>query len=259
MCALPNPRTDFAMPLRRAGRALLDFLYPPACPLCMAPQEFPEPGAPVRFCDCCVQKLARPIPNACKICGAPVGPWADTATGCADCGWDRPPFRKVLRVGIYEDELRAACIRAKDALQEPIAAACGHLLAQVCRVEMAELRANALVPIPQHWTKRLVRNHNSAEVIGRTLSRELDIPMFQQALLRIRRTPPQKRSASLAERRSNQRGSLAVAAPVMGRRIVLVDDILTTGTTAAEAARVLRQAGADVVAVAVVARVLARH
>jgi ComF family protein len=106
-----------------------------------------------------------------------------------------------------------------------------------------------------HWMRRLVRGINNPDVLADLLSRHLDAPLATAGLVRRRNTLPQK-DLSPRERRLNVRGAFRVRKGynVKGAHVLLVDDILTTGATASEAARVLKRAGAATVGVAVLAR-----
>lgn len=247
-----------AQRLKTATRALLDFAFPPACPLCGGTPDLADDLPVVSFCAECRDDVCRPIQFACDICGAPVGQFADSSNGCGECGTGKPAYCKVVRLGLYEHRLRKACIRAKDALQEPITAACGRVLVEEQADTLFALRPEVLVPIPQHWSGRLRHNHNAAEVLSRVLGVMLNLPTNEHALARSRRTAPQKRVDSIAGRKTNQRGSFRILddASLRGRRVLLVDDVLTTGATANEAAREVKRAGGVVVGIAVIARVL---
>jgi predicted amidophosphoribosyltransferase len=139
-------------------------------------------------------------------------------------------------------------------------------------VELAQFRPDLIVPIPMHWWRRLWRGVNNTEILAEELGRRLEKPVMGRLLVRRRPTRPQKdlllpeRLANLRNafrlRRSHpqagarQAGARQAGAPARWQdsHILLVDDILTTGATSSEAARVFKQAGAGAVAVAVLAR-----
>ena len=113
-----------------------------------------------------------------------------------------------------------------------------------------------MVPVPLHWRRRWRRGYNQSEALARPIAARLRLPFRPGSWLRrIRNTPEQKGSGMAAERLENVRGAFRVAgAELAGRTVLLVDDVLTTGSTASEAARTLRRAGAKRVVVAVLAR-----
>lgn len=131
----------------------------------------------------------------------------------------------------------------------------GRLLVERRRDDLAELRLDAVVPIPMYWWRRLRRGKNSPEMLAACLAKSLDIPMRRSVLVWRRNTPPQAGLAA-SRRFENVRGAFRVRHPdaVKDARILLVDDVLTTGATCSEAAKTLKNAGAAMVAVAVVAR-----
>lgn len=240
-------------------RAALDFLYPPACSCCA--RELDSSGASAGFalCALCRREIAPEIPFACSRCAAPVGPFLDSSGGCVHCRTDRFTFERVYRLGVYDGPLRTVCLRGKEAGGDRLIAAAGELL---CDREAASLSGEAIglvLPIPHHWSQRLLRPHNPAAELARVLARRLKAQFSAHILVKVRRTPAQSR-LSPTERRANLRGAFRVRGPaaVRGQTILLADDILTTGTTAHQAARVLKDAGAGRILVAVLARGLGR-
>jgi ComF family protein len=137
---------------------------------------------------------------------------------------------------------------------DALSVAMGELLLERRRERLAAIGADLIVPIPMFWRRRLGRGKNSPELLAKCLAKALGVPM-RTVLVRRRNTLPQ---AGLAppRRRQNVRGAFRVRRPdvVKGIRILLVDDVLTTGATCSEAANVLKRAGAALVAVAVIAR-----
>lgn len=139
--------------------------------------------------------------------------------------------------------------------QESLSAAMGRLLALRRRSQLAGLRADLIVPVPMFWSRRLGRGTNSPDIMAGALGRCLGMPLGRRVLSRRRNTLPQA-SLSPKERFQNVRGAFRARAGYRldGLRVLLVDDILTTGATCSEAAKMLKQAGATMVAAAVIAR-----
>jgi predicted amidophosphoribosyltransferase len=138
---------------------------------------------------------------------------------------------------------------------EALALSVGVLTARRLRKEILGTAPDLIVPMPTHWLKRLLRGTNGPDLLVEGLGGTLAIPKVMDLLYCRRRT---KKQGTLmpSERRVNVRNAFAVSAgyDIQDARVLLVDDIMTTGATASEAARTLRKAGAASVAVAVVAR-----
>src|SRR5204863_6890690 len=115
--------------------------------------------------------------------------------------------------------------------------------------------ADVVVPVPLHWRRRWARGYNQAAAVGRELALGLGAKFAPELLRRVRHTPQQAQPSASA-RRENVRGAFRAAsgARVAGRTVLLVDDVMTTGSTAGEAARTLREAGAKRVVAAILAR-----
>lgn len=143
----------------------------------------------------------------------------------------------------------------KRAAGEPLSVAMGDLLATRRRGVLAAVEADLVVPIPMYWGRRLLRGTNSPEILARRLSRRLGIPWEPRLLVRRRNTLLQP-DLSPRERFRNIQGAFRVdkGYDLGGVRVLVVDDVLTTGATCSEAAKSLKQAGAAYVAVAVLAR-----
>lgn len=247
----------------RLGRDAADFVYLRRCLHCRGPLpeacdrfgKAQDTSAGRRFCPDCFELLSCVIERACLRCGAPVGPYLDTSEGCRHCRKDTFHFDRVFSLGVYEGPLRECCTRAKQPSEEPLTAGLTELLFDAHANQVSKLRIDVVVPVPHHWTERIVRRRSPPETMSRVLARRLMVPEFVHILAKSRRTPAQS-SLTPSRRRENLRNAFRIAggARLDGLTILLADDILTTGTTADRAARVLKQAGASRVVVAVLAR-----
>jgi ComF family protein len=163
----------------------------------------------------------------------------------------------VIPLGAYDGELRDAVLKTKRLLHENVSIALGHLLAHRRKGAIADFGPDLIVPIPMHWRRRFRRGTNSPEVLARCLGKHLGVPVAVGLLVRTRNTKPQMELLP-GERFHNVRGAFRVRRVrrwrLKGSRILLLDDILTTGATCSEAADVLKRSGAAAVAAAVIAK-----
>jgi len=235
---------------------LVDLLFPPRCALCGTVDHAASDGGNA-YCPECIEKLTPEPLNRCQRCAAEIGPYASSNKGCAHCRNRRLRFNSVVCLGMYDGSLRKAPLAAKWSFSAVRMSSLGALLATRRSAELNAGAFDRIVPIPQHWRQRLVRNFNPTWIIAHELASRLNIDCDVHLLRRTSRTRPQKR-ISVKQRFENQSGTLAVSHPptVQGQRILIVDDVLTTGATCSEAAKVLKAAGARSCTVAVLARVL---
>ncbi len=253
-------RVQHAMKLiGRVTTPLIDLVLPPVCAFCgeyhiSADQQQSNDHA-VRLCDQCVGLFLKDDRDACVRCGQPVGPHSpDTTKGCVICRPKRQRYKEVIRLGTYDDELRNAVIRSKSRGTEALAVSLAELLLREHSERLQSVNADLIVPVPQFWLHWFTRPHHSALTIAETLSRRLRVPLRDNLVRKIRRTPDQS-SLPRSDRLKNLQRAFRVSSPrkAAGKRVLVVDDILTTGSTADEMARALRVAGAKYVAVSVVA------
>ncbi len=235
---------------RGLGQWLLQVVLPGHCLTCGRPLA----GSAESFCDSCQRDLFTESIAACPGCAATIGPYGAPDGRCLHCRGPHFAFDGAVRLGEYDGLLRQVVLRLKDRRSEGLAELIAQHWARVARQQLSELGADVLVPVPLHLWRRLVRGYNQSAALARGLSLGLGIPC-RHWLRRLRHTPRQT-AQSAAARRTNVRGAFAVrpGAAVKGRSVLLVDDVMTTGSTASEAARALRAGGAHRVVVAVLAR-----
>ena len=254
--------TRFLESVRRRARnffaASERLLLPPRCAYC--DEDFFPTGA-LHLCGQCRASLASPLGRVCRRCSAAI-PASQPAesTDCVQCSAEPWHLDQVISLGHYHGDLRAAVLRAKLAHEEALARTLGMLLFEERRESLAALRPDAILPIPMHWTRRIARGVNSAEIFADEVAKGLGAPMATGVIRRIRRTEKHG-YISRHKRFQNMRGALRVSSAydLADAKILLVDDILTTGVTANEAAKVLRAAGACQIFVAIIARAESDH
>jgi ComF family protein len=229
---------------------LLQILYPGVCSACGASLPTGERS----FCGPCRAVLTADAHGACPRCAATIGPFTDTANGCQACRDAGLHFERAVRLGPYEGLLRELILRLKHGSGEALAAGLGDLWAAHAGQRLAALAAGVVVPVPLHWRRRWQRGYNQSEALAHALAAHLRLPCRPGWLRRIRHTPQQTQQTP-AGRRDNVRGAFQgrAHARLKGQTVLLVDDVLTTGSTCSEAARALRVAGAGRVVVAVLA------
>ncbi|REK17979.1 MAG: ComF family protein [Planctomycetota bacterium] len=228
----------------------LDLVFPPGCACC---QVEIDAGISPPLCSACREGLHDPRP-ACPRCGV-VLTRGDAQAPCPRCREVKFRFGSVIRLGSYQGLLRSAVLQTKRPQSRLLAAALADLLAGVNAARLAELAPEVVVPVPMHWTRRIWRGTNCPETIAARLAGHLGVPARTGLLARRRRTVPQA-SLSPSRRKANVRGAFRAAKhpDLPGARVLLVDDIMTTGATLDEASRTLAGRGAAVVGVAVLAR-----
>ncbi|HEV3263745.1 MAG TPA: ComF family protein [Gemmataceae bacterium] len=236
---------------RDLASGLLELLYPASCAACG--RSLPAGGT--GFCGPCRAALTADLYPACPRCGGTVGPYALVEGGCSRCRQGRFQFDAVLRFGPYEGLLRELVLRLKHHSGEALGEGLGRLWAEHAQVSLRGVGAGVVIPVPLHWWRRWCRGYNQSEVLAHALADGLGLPCRPRFLRRIRNTPEQTRQTP-SGRRDNVRGAFRVrrGTDLRGRSVLLVDDVLTTGSTCSEAAGVLRVAGAARVTVAVLAR-----
>jgi ComF family protein len=227
-------------------------IYPGCCLLCGEPL----PEKPTHFCALCHQKLFTDSDSTCPRCAGTIGPFAVIDGRCHACRRETFAFEQVLRLGRYDGLLREVILRLKNQRGEGLAGLLGECWADEAAAQFRALHFDVLVPVPLHWRRRWQRGYNQSAALGRGLATGLGVRYQPSWLRRVRHTPHQTSRPTPAERKANVRGAFRArsGAPLRGRSVLLVDDVMTTGATASEAARALRAGGASRVVVAVLAR-----
>ena len=235
---------------------LFDLLLPPTCAICRS--EVPSLLSPAGICPNCLAQLL-PLPTArCPRCALPYPTDEGRPHLCEACLRQLPGFSGVVAVGVYRDLLRESIHRFKYEQGIHLDYPLGALLAQRLATDAPEFRPELILPVPLHPRRLRERGYNQSLLLARRLGKLLRVPTESRRLRRIRPTPPQQ-GLPLADRQRNLRGAFALSAPLRGEKILLIDDVMTTGATLRECAQVLESGGAGDILVAVLGRAARHH
>jgi len=232
-------------------RAALNFLFPPLCHIC---RSFIPDAGDLHICTACRDRLPLVKSPFCKLCGIPfAGAGSDHI--CGACLAHPPHFDSARAHLRYEDSARELIhyfkYNYKTHLRRPLALLALEGLAEF----MFRQTPDVIIPVPLHRSRLRSRGFNQAILLGDLFSSRLSIPMLVDGLSRTRHTEPQI-ELSAEDRKNNVRGAFASTrtGKISGKRVLLLDDVMTTGSTVNECAKVLKKAGAASVVVVTIAR-----
>ncbi|CAN5631530.1 ComF family protein [soil metagenome] len=238
--------------LRRVGMAALDALYPPRCLTCTAATDRAR-----GLCPACWSDTHFIAGAACWTCGAPLVGEAGPGDLCETCLAHPPAWDRGAAAILYQGAGRRAVLALKHCDRLDTVRPLAGWMAAVGRELLAS--ADLVAPVPLHWRRLVRRRYNQSAELARALGAGAGRPVAVDLLRRVRMTRPQERM-DRAMRHANQEGALEVrarhGARIGGKRVLIIDDVLTSGATLSAAAEACRAAGAARVEVLVLARVV---
>lgn len=251
----PTTRSATATVYRRIGDALLNLVYPDHCLICSAPVARQQDCG---VCEpCWARALALEIVRPwCASCGIPFQTFnPEPEHLCSECSRETPPFSGARSFGYYRAELSRLVQGLKFEGRKNLSGLLSPLLAQALVNSWDHRQIDLVVPVPLHPKRRRERGFNQSAVLARGLARLTGLSFCEQALRRVSPTVPQV-GLSDAERVRNVRGAFHCGRPdlIAAKRILLVDDVMTTGATARSACESLLGGGALRVSVLTLAR-----
>lgn len=245
-------------PIRAAADAVVSVLFPAPCRVCRRPLST---ASRVPVCAECLGALRRIVPPFCRDCGRPFPPILASSVSpvCHACLRHAYRFDLARNFAYYDDNMVRLLTLLKHEPAAPLAAWFAERIEEVVRAEPAVGEVDWVIPVPLDRTRFRERGYNQAELIARPLASRLRRPLSTRLLRRLHPRPP-KLKLSRRERWETVRGAFEVPprTQLTNARVLLVDDVLTSGATLDACARALRSAGAATVRAVTVARVLPR-
>jgi len=221
----------------RLGKGLLQLLFPLRCPVCDGIVR--QSGEKV--CLDCMKRLTLLTPPWCMKCGKKL---AEEAEYCSDCRRKDHLFRRGR--ALYEYDSAASMIyRFKYSGRREYAAFFGEQMAEYLGDFIRRVDADALIPVPLHRKRKKTRGYNQAELLARALGRQMGIPVAAELVVRVKNTEPLKYENPEERQNNLKRAFLIRQNDVKLKKVIVVDDIYTTGSTMDEMTRVLREAGVE--------------
>lgn len=237
---------------------LLNVLFPSRCPVCDAQSDSHEHNP---LCAACWQGIKPYAGPACLRCALPTA--SPQTMHCEACLARPPAFSQIVCYGIYEGALKEAIHLFKFGKLRRLAKPLGQLLEAAYSTTFSKDTQggplfDGIIPVPLSSAGLREREFNQAALLGLQLSRRLGIPLLLDKLEKSRETPPQA-ALHRKERMKNIKNAFRVSGDVQGKRVLLLDDVVTTSATVGECARVLKTAGAQGVTVLALARSMPKH
>ena len=236
--------------LKKLGRQILNLLCPPRCPICR--ETVDEAHC---LCPNCYGKLNFITHPCCEICGRPFEYAAFNSVVCGSCLKNKPKFSMARSILEYDDFSKQLILSFKHGDRTDLT----PILVKFLLLADPKIFENVdmIVPVPQHWARRFKRQYNQASLLGKVLGKQKGISFNPSILRRIKNTESQGHKLR-KQREQNVKGVFHVMTPdkIRGKTILVIDDVMTTGATLNECAKVLRRAGAKEVKAITVYRVI---
>ncbi|MCU0581697.1 MAG: ComF family protein, partial [Syntrophales bacterium] len=229
------------------GLSLIDLIFPPRCTACA---KILEERRALPICEACFAGLRFSTSPLCPSCGAPYADQTATDHPCEACLLSPPPFAAMRSVAVYAGVLQDMIHRCKYGHDISLGEFLGDMMADFPYPSFDLNDFTMVMPVPLHIKRLRERGFNQSLLLARAIAGRHKMKLDYLSLTRTTPTPPQT-NFGRQEREENVKGAFAVARPLRlrGEKVILVDDVYTTGSTVRECARVLKRSGVASVAV----------
>ena len=235
-------RYDLKEMLYGVKNTLVDAIFPPVCPVCGGLLGY-DSGKRERICRECIQKVKYIKEPYCIKCGKQLD--SETDEYCYDCKRKKHSYDRGVAVYLYTDAVKQSIYRFKYKNKREYASFYAHEAADRYGGIIAQWGIEVIIPVPMFPDKQRHRGYNQAELLACELGERLNIPVNTEILIRSKKTTPMKELNDI-ERRKNVENAFNIQINVVEyKKILLVDDIYTTGATVDQCSKVLKQYGAE--------------
>ncbi len=228
----------------KSGSLLVSYFFPSACVACQAVFPFGEEGP---FCTSCESQIKLQPRSQCTLCGDAFFHDDISSHVCGECLKDPPPFQKAWSVFELGEVLKKTVHGLKYLSKESTLSWFGKRLTESIQHQMSEVIFDVLMPVPLHTWRLWRRGYNQSLLLARQIQKQSKIPIDTKNLIRVKYEKSQV-AKTREERIKSMRGSFAVRNPenLKNKKVLLIDDVYTTGATVRECSKVLKKAGAQV-------------
>ena len=223
--------------LKKWSDRVLNVLYPKCCPMCHRILK----KSSLLICRECAEKIIPVSGSRCFLCGKPV---REDQEYCAGCSGRQRSFDQGKGIFFYDERMKASILRYKYDGRRQYGDFYAKAMYIYAQKEIVTWKPDVIVPVPLYPRKKRMRGFNQAEDLAVKLSRYTNIPADTEMLKKVKDTKSQKK-INEKERRKNLKGAFKASCRVKGKKILVVDDVYTTGSTMDEAAASLKEAGAE--------------
>lgn len=238
--------------LRRSQQELLWLSYqllPPHCPLCNTPLQSKPDGSIATLCDPCKAQCQVQAPASCPRCDEPYQAPSLSPHLCSQCLKTPPPFEWIKTAGIYTEVMAQAMNQFKYHGRPTLAKPLTQCILDQLSNEITAYQPDLIIPVPLHRKRLRERGYNQSLLVARQVGKSLDISVLPQGLIRTRPTNPQS-LLNANTRQKNVHGAFMINHNLLPQRVILIDDIVTTTSTARACSALLSQHGHTVAVVA---------